>query len=141
MNDAAPEEQRGDDQSENDLGAEDLLEGEPAKEDSAEDAPVGEDLIKEFLSTYDRLRTRKSYGHDLRDFFGKEKVSSAEAKAVSGERVARYLQEVGREKGKSALKRRRAAIRSFYKWAGKQGHLPGELVERVDEGLSQSPSE
>ena len=102
-------------------------------------------LIKAFLQTYDRLQTRKSYRHDLQSFFGETArgaspedredvtVGWAEALASGPEEVAGYLRRVAEEKGPSAARRRRAALRSFYRWLQDQLQKEEELQTGTDE--------
>lgn len=100
--------------------------------DEADEGSAG--LIEAFLSTYDRARTRKAYGHDLRDFFGagpEEVLSKEKALGPSEEDVQAYLRRVRSEKGPAAARRRKMAIRAFYKW----------LVRRAREAKAPASAE
>ena len=112
---------------------------EESPAETREDDPGGDgDLVEEFLATYDRLRTRKSYRHDLRAFFGSGPVEREEAASVGPEAAVRFLKEVASEKGRSAARRRRAALRSFYEWLQKEGPMEAGEASRFLEATAPS---
>lgn len=109
----------------------------PIEDPNGEKAEEGpgpeEDLIEPFLSTYDRLQTRKSYGHDLRDFFDAEEVRIEAVLSVSEGQVENYLARTKEEKGESAAARRASALRSFYGWVSEEGLLSEKKAKQVKE--------
>lgn len=74
-------------------------------------------LIPAFLHRYDRPRTRKAYGDDLRAFFGADFVDVAHVQQVSFLHVNQHIADMERDGYKaSTIKRRIAAIRGFFEW-------------------------
>lgn len=110
----------------------------PEKERGGDETGEG-DLVEAFLSTYDRFRTQKSYRHDLRDIFGDEDLTP-DSLEVRPEKIREHLLSVAREKGKSAFKRRSAALRSFFRWAEEEDHLSAGRAERAVEATDEAAS-
>lgn len=74
-------------------------------------------LIPAFLHRYDRPRTRKAYGDDLRAFFDSEFVDVDTVRRVSFLHVNQHIADMEALGLKpSTIKRRIAAIRGFFEW-------------------------
>jgi len=116
------------------------------------------DLIEQFLATYAKRGTRRSYRSDLQQFFSEEGVTRQEVSRVEKEEIIAFLkQRVKDSLKRSTLKRKLEAIRSFFRWVADQNlieSLPisegtdtGDLVDRVSqddrektEGEGDSPT-
>lgn len=74
-------------------------------------------LIPAFLHRYDRQRTRKAYGDDLRAFFDSDFVDIEMVRRAHFLHVNQYIADMERDGYKpSTIKRRIAAIRGFFEW-------------------------
>jgi site-specific recombinase XerD len=77
----------------------------------------GVNLLPAFLQRYDRANTRLSYEHDLIDFFQTPQVDLPLAQQVTFLHINSYITGLEQSGLKaSTLKRRVAAIRSFFDW-------------------------
>lgn len=75
------------------------------------------DLISMYLQRFDRKATRRAYGNDLQDFFGRDHVTLADARGVTFVHVNKYIAELDADGKKSTtIKRRVSAIRGFFEW-------------------------
>lgn len=75
------------------------------------------DLVGAYLQRFDRAATRRGYGNDLFDFFGRENVRLADARAVTFLHVNKYIAQLDADGRKpTTIKRRIAAIRGFFEW-------------------------
>lgn len=74
-------------------------------------------LVTAYLQRFDRPSTRRAYGNDLFDFFGKEYVRLADARTVTFMHLNQYIAQLDAENKKpTTIKRHIAAIRGFFEW-------------------------
>jgi hypothetical protein len=96
----------------------------------------GGDLVEEFLATYSKRGTRRSYRSDLQQFFGEEGDVRQEVPLVQKEDITAFLkQRVEDSLKRTSLTRQLEAIRSFFRWTARQNmidELP--ISEEVDTG-------
>ena len=89
------------------------------------------DLVTAYLQRFDRPATRRGYGNDLYDFFGRDHVRLSDARAVSFLHVNRYIAQLDAEgKKSSTIKRHIAAIRGFFDWLVALDLLPKNPAHR-----------
>ncbi len=75
------------------------------------------DLVGAYLQRFDRAATRRGYGNDLFDFFGRENVRLEDARAVTFLHVNKYIAQLDANGRKpTTIKRRIAALRGFFEW-------------------------
>jgi hypothetical protein len=78
------------------------------------------DLVEQFLSTYSKRPTRRSYRSDLQQFFGREPVTRQEAAQMQEENITGFLKERADSLKRTTLKRKLETLRSFFRWLAEQ---------------------
>jgi hypothetical protein len=78
------------------------------------------DLVEQFLSTYSKRPTRRSYRSDLQQFFDREPVTRQEAAQVQKEDILEFLNERADSVKRTTLKRKLETLRSFFRWLAEQ---------------------
>lgn len=99
------------------------------------------DLVEQFLSTYGKRATRRSYRSDIQQFFGREPVTRQKAAQVRKEDILAFLKGRADSAKRTTLERKLEAIRSLFRWLDKQNvieelpisedHETGDVVEQV----------
>lgn len=75
------------------------------------------DLVAAYLQRFERPATRRGYGSDLFDFFGRDHVRLEDARTVTFMHINRYIAQLEADgKRPATVKRRIAAIRGFFEW-------------------------
>jgi site-specific recombinase XerD len=76
-----------------------------------------DDLVPLYLLRYDKANTKRSYGNDLRQFFGNGPVTVEQVREVSFVDVNMHLEALQASGASvSTIQRRTAALRGFYNW-------------------------
>lgn len=115
----------------------------PTGGDAPEQEPGG--LIRRFLRSLQSKETRRGYERDLESFFdpyrlvkGTGRITERDLRNVTREEILHFL---GRERqhegySKNTIRHRATALRSFFRWLEKHGHV-WELPFGREEGSSQ----
>lgn len=115
----------------------------PTGGDAPEQEPGG--LIHRFLRSLQSEETRRGYERDLESFFnpyrlvkGKERITEKDLQKVTREEIMCFLYEQRQYEGysKNTIRHRATALRSFFKWLEKHGHVE-ELPFGREEGSTQ----